>query len=400
MSHRTENFDGPGRLSAPSRRAILGPTLASIAFVLELTLVPLLLPVIQHQFNLSISELGWVFNSYGLAVAIGVLLGGWFSDTFGTRTIFSIGAACFASGSFLVAFAGSYEMLIFGRTLQGFGGGVFSPLIPLLLTRASPRRPGWILIVWGSVTGYVAAIAPLTYGQFLRNESWGLAFIFIGLLAVGAASALIGSRAAESGEPSSAQAADYSELLRSRNLWVMFCYVFCTYGAITYFLFRLPVWLTYNEFDTVSLGVVISTFWLSFATLSTLLRNKVDRSRVHQIMLAAPVLIAVGLSLSFQGEPLLVILASILIGSGLACSNAPSTQMILKFAPKGMSAVSTSLDITFARLGGVVTVMILAPIEIAFSIPALIALCVVACQCALIAIRGNVLDDATENPSL
>jgi len=34
--------------------------------------------------------------------------------------------------------------------------------------------------------------------------------------------------------------------------------------------------------------------------------------------------------------------------------------MVLKFAPEGMSAISTSLDITFARLGGVMTVAFLA----------------------------------------
>lgn len=387
---RTEDVDEIGIMAAPNRRSILGPIFASTAFVLELTLVPLLLPIIQQHFGLSLRELAWVFNSYGLSVAIGVLLGGWFGDTFGTRTVFNVGAVSFAVGSFLVATAGNFEALIVGRALQGLGGGIFSPLIPLLLTRATPHRPGWVLIVWGSVTGYVAAIAPLVYGRLHGGTGWEMAFWFLGLLTVGAAFILGSSRATEKSEHVPVMHTDYSALMRSRNLWLMFCYIFCTYGAITFYLFRLPIWLTSNDFSAVSIGFVVSTIWLSFAIVGTLLRNKVDKPLVRKIMLAAPGLIAVGLPLSIYGETLPTLaLASVLVGSGLACSNAPSTQMVLRFAPKGMSALSASLDISFARLGGVATVTILASSELAFAMPAIFLLCLVAFLTALIAIRRD-----------
>ncbi len=85
-------------------------------------------------------------------------------DIFDTKRIFGAGVLFFATGSAIVAYAGSYEFIITGRILQGFGGGgVFSPLIPLLLTMLSPRRPGKILIVWGSLAGYATAVAPLFY---------------------------------------------------------------------------------------------------------------------------------------------------------------------------------------------------------------------------------------------
>ncbi len=146
------------------------------------------------------------------------------------------------------------------------------------------------------------------------------------------------------------QVASYSKLLRSRDLWVMFGYVFCTYGSITYYLFRLPLWLSDNQFQVVSIGLSLSILWLSFSVVSTLLRNQVDEPHVRKILLAAPVLIASGFPLAyFCHEITCLALASILVGSGLACSNAPSTQLILKFAPKGMSAASASLDITFAQ---------------------------------------------------
>lgn len=392
LSHHADNHLGAAQDAARSPKAVLAPIIASTAFVLELTLVPLLLPMIQQQFGLTISDLAWVFNAYGLAVAMGVLLGGWFGDIFGTRTVFTVGAVGFASGSLLVAISGNFEMLLAGRILQGLGGGIFSPLVPILLTRASPEKPGWILIIWGSVTGYVAAVVPLVYGHFAGTDRWEGAFMFIAFLTICAAFIIFEPRSVKETVTRAPQEKNYALLVGSRDLWAMFCYVFCTYGAITFYLFRLPVWLTASGFDAVSIGFLISIMWFSFATVGTLLRNKVDKAVLYKIMLAAPVLIAAGLSLSFFDAPLLVLaLASILIGSGLACSNAPSTQMILSFAPKGMTAISASLDITFARVGGVATVAILAPAEFIFAIPAIVLLCALGFVCGLIAIKGHLL---------
>ena len=85
MGSHTPNIDSSPSVADTSRVAILGPIAANIAFVMELTLVPLLLPAIQMQFGLSVADLAWVFNSYGIAVAVGVLFGGWLGDAFDTR---------------------------------------------------------------------------------------------------------------------------------------------------------------------------------------------------------------------------------------------------------------------------------------------------------------------------
>ncbi|MEI4232853.1 MFS transporter [Roseovarius sp. D22-M7] len=368
--------------------AIVGPIAANVAFVIEITLVPLLLPAIQQQFGLTIGDLGWVFNSYGLAVAIGVLFGGWWGDAFHTNKVFGLGVALFAIGSLLVAAADSFDALIMARILQGLGAGIFSPLVPLLLTRASPRKPGRMLIVWGSVAGYVAAFAPVLYGSILSEYSWTLAFILNAIIATIALVILTGSTIAARPRNRPAAKRNYSELFRARDLWVAFLYVFCTYGTITYYLFRLPIWLSNNAVGEAGIGLVLSVVWLAFSILSALLRNLVDKPHVRTIMLAAPLLILVALPALFYSWGLLpVLLSAVLIGAGLACSNAPSTQMILRFAPKGLSAVSTSLDITFARFGGIATVATLAATRPSHAAAALSILCLVAACCALAAGR-------------
>lgn len=371
-----------GGLAVP-RLAIIGPIAAYLAFVMDLTIIPLLLPDIQSQFGLSVGDLAWVFNSYGAAVAVGVLFCGYFGDTFNIRRIFGLGVALFAAGALVSATAQTYETLIAGRLLQGFGSGVFSPLVPIFLTRTSPETPGRALILWGSIAGYIAAFAPLLYGNFLGDHSWRLALVFIAIIAASALVLLIGSQVSQEPKPSTSRKRDYREILRSRDLLVTFAYVFCTYGSITYYLFRLPVWLSENEIGASGIGLVLSVAWLTFSSISTLLRNLVDSHHIQGIMRIAPLLIAVGVLLLFghQSFPL-VALSSVLIGAGLACSNAPSTQLILRFAPVGMTAVSTSLDITFARLGGIVTVSILAGIDGGYAGLAICVLCLLAAICA------------------
>lgn len=351
---------------------------------MELTLVPLLLPSIQEQFDLTITQLAWVFNSYGMAVAVGVLLGGWLGDAFNTKRVFALGVLFFASGSTVVAFAGNYESIMIGRTMQGFGGGVFSPLIPILLTRAAPERPGRVLIVWGSIAGYVAASAPLFYSTVLVGYGWSLAFLIFAMVAIVAMVIVHQSDGSDETPNHVGPKPSYLEILTSRDLMILFVYVFCTYGSITYYLFRLPLWLSENDFKVASIGLTLSILWLSFSTMSTLLRNKVDAPHIRRILTAAPALIALGFSLVYFCDNIICLaLSAALVGAGLACSNAPSTQLILRFAPRGMSAASASMDITFARLGGVATVTLLAQSQFWYATLWIVALGVFALLCAM-----------------
>lgn len=369
--------------------AIMGPVSVQIAFVMELTLVPILLPSIQADFGLSLGQVAWVFNAYSTAMAVGILACATGGDRLKSSKVFGFGVLFFLAGSVLIYAATSNEVLLAGRVLQGFGAGLFSPLIPVLLTQASPDRPGRTLILWGSTAGYVAALAPLACGFFLTDENWNLAFLLIAMVAVVAVFSLLVTQSHVETTPTANRKNPFSALLEARELWLTLGYVFTTYGAITYFLFRMPLWLAEAGRDTASIGIVLSVLWLSFSTLSTLLRNWVDNDRLKPIMIAAPILIALGLILALSANTPSLIVSACLIGCGLACSNAPSTQLVLRFAPKGLTALATSLDITMARLGGIVTVTLLADIGLGVSVSAVILSCLLAVAFAiLVANRG------------
>jgi predicted MFS family arabinose efflux permease len=371
---------------APSIRAVIGPIAVSTAFVIDLTLVPMLLPAIQVFFQISVSELAWVFNAYGAAVACGVILGGWLGDLFGLRRVFAAGIVAFAIGAIVVACARDFNILIAGRVLQGFGGGVFSPLVPVLLTRAFPEQPGKILIIWGSITGYVAASAPILLGGMIADTGWQTAFFLFALISA-AALTLNWKTLPESQERTRKAPTNLRALFRAQNLWLVYAYIFCTYGAITFYLFRTPLWLVEMSHSVNATGVVLSVFWLSFSIVSTLLRNVVDGPTVRSVMLASPLLIALSFIVLFISTDLVwAMFSAAMIGTGFACSNAPSTQLVLRMAPRQMSAFSASLDITFARAGGIATVAFLAQSSFEFSLAAIFGIALLAIL-ALVAVK-------------
>ncbi len=127
--------------------AVLSPILASAAFVMELTLVPIVLPLLQTELELTVQELARFYNVYGIAVAIAVLLGGYLGDTLGLLAVYIVGILLFIAGGVILTIAASELTFIMGRIVQGFGGGLFSPIVPVLLTSILSERPGKILII-------------------------------------------------------------------------------------------------------------------------------------------------------------------------------------------------------------------------------------------------------------
>ncbi len=324
-----------------SRKIIFGSIAVSIAFVMELTLVPLFLPVIQAEFGLSIPALAWFFNSYGIAVALGVLVGGWLGANYDIKRTFTLGVLFFALGSAAVVVSENYQVITFARAIQGFGGGVFSPLVPILLTRVSPDRPGKILILWGSVSGYAAALAPLLYSSFLAGFGWTLAFAMFAVVSICALVVIQRSPIPHEGPTVCDGRIDIARVFQSRRLWLMFGYIFCTYGSISFYLFYVPIRLDENGVTIMSIGLTLSIMWLTFSFVSTLLRNAIDEPHVRSILTIAPIFIAVGFGLAQYSDSLVLwALSSICVGVGLACSNAPSTLLVLKFAPEGTSAIA------------------------------------------------------------
>ena len=104
--------------------ALIVLCMGDLMIVLDTTIVNVALPSIGEDLGFSETSLAWVVNAYLLTFGGFLLLGGRLGDLFGHRRLFLIGLVLFTAASLACGLAGSQEMLIAARAVQGLGGAL------------------------------------------------------------------------------------------------------------------------------------------------------------------------------------------------------------------------------------------------------------------------------------
>jgi EmrB/QacA subfamily drug resistance transporter len=165
-----------GAQAAPSHRwwvlAVIG--LAQLMVVLDATVVNIALPSAQKALAFSNSDRQWVVTAYSLAFGSLLLLGGRLADLIGRKVVFLIGVAGFALSSALAGAAGSFEMLVSGRALQGLFGALLAPAALSLLntTFTETRERAKAFGIYGAIAGAGGGIGLLLGGVLTEHLSW------------------------------------------------------------------------------------------------------------------------------------------------------------------------------------------------------------------------------------
>ncbi|MBI5679920.1 MAG: MFS transporter [Methanobacterium sp.] len=144
---------------------------------LDIGIVGPALPAIKSFFAVNERIVSWIFAIYILFFMIGTPLMAKLSDMYGRRTIYVIDILLFAIGSIITAFSFSFEMLLLGRAIQGFGaGGIFPVASAFIGDTFPPEKRGSALGIIGSVFGLSAVFGPILGGLLL---SYGWQWLFI-----------------------------------------------------------------------------------------------------------------------------------------------------------------------------------------------------------------------------
>jgi len=156
--------------------------------LLDITIVNVALPSIEHAFHASLSDLQWVLDAYALMLAALLLTSGSLADLFGRRIVFAVGIAAFTAGSLLCGVATDPLFLILARAFQGIGGAVmFATSLALLANAFHGRDRGTAFGIYGAVTGVAVAVGPVLGGVLTTDASWRWIFFVnvpIGILAL------------------------------------------------------------------------------------------------------------------------------------------------------------------------------------------------------------------------
>src|ERR1700727_121794 len=109
----------PGSQGAAKWWALAAVSLAAFMTYLDNNIINVAIPTIQHDLHLSIAGLEWVVSSYLLTLAGLLLVGGRLADVYGRRRLFLLGMAVFTLSSLAAGLAGSGDVLIAARAVQG-----------------------------------------------------------------------------------------------------------------------------------------------------------------------------------------------------------------------------------------------------------------------------------------
>lgn len=154
--------------------AILGSAMTFI----DSTAVNVSLPVLQRELHTTAEQTQWVIEGYALFLSALILLGGALGDLYGRRLIFEIGIFIFAVSSLACALAGSIDVLIAARCVQGIGGALSTPGSLALISAAySGGARGRAIGTWSGFSALTSAAGPVIGGWLTQEYSWRYVFV-------------------------------------------------------------------------------------------------------------------------------------------------------------------------------------------------------------------------------
>jgi len=144
---------------------------------LDTSIVSLVLPALEVQFNASLNNVQWVAIIY-LLVLTGLLTPlGRVADELGRKALYTGGFLVFIVGSALCGFAPNLWTLIVARAMQALGGAMLQANSVALITAAVPREKlGRAIGVQATAQALGLAIGPAVGGFLIAWLNWRWVF--------------------------------------------------------------------------------------------------------------------------------------------------------------------------------------------------------------------------------
>ncbi|HKN93787.1 MAG TPA: MFS transporter [Thermoleophilaceae bacterium] len=182
-------------MTADNRRwaSLMVVCLAQLMIVLDVTIVNVALPSIQHDLHFSQANLTWVVNAFLVTFGSLLLLAGRLGDLVGRKRVFLTGVVVFTLASLLCGMAPSEGFLIGARFLQGIGAAAQASVILAIIVTEFPRPDerarAMSAYVFVSVAG--GSLGLLAGGLLTEALSWH--WVFFVNLPIGAATFALGN---------------------------------------------------------------------------------------------------------------------------------------------------------------------------------------------------------------
>lgn len=140
--------------------------------------VPPSIPSVRDTLGASLGEAGWLLSLVNLTAAVGGMAIALTVDRFGHRRLVVLGTALCCAASLAGAFAGSIDLLLVWRFLEGLGFIVVTVSVPTLVLRVTtPPDRHRAMTIWTSYMPAGAGSMMLVAAVILPGTSWRAAWL-------------------------------------------------------------------------------------------------------------------------------------------------------------------------------------------------------------------------------
>lgn len=398
--------------------------LSLVMVVMSVAGLNVALPSVQRDLDVTASDLQWIIDVYALVFAALLLPAGALGDRFGRKRALILGLVIFASGSVVGGIGTSATQIVVGRVITGVGAAFVMPAtLSLLTTIFPPEERRKAIAMWAGFAGAGGALGPIVSGALLEAFWWGSALL-ANVPVVLAVLVAVWIFSPSSRDPEATPLDPVGPVLSLVGLgalvfgiiegpergWssaeVLSAFTVATVGLGSFVAWErrsahpmLPLGLFRDRRMSVGSGVVTVAFFVMFgffflftlylqfvrgysplsaglATLPMALtlvavapRSAVlgERLGTGPVMATGFVLVAAGfgvLALVDPGTPYaLLVVALVLLGSGMSLTAAPATGSIMSAVPQAKAGVGSAVNDTTREVGGALGIAVLGSIS-------------------------------------
>lgn len=353
----------------PRRRVLLLLIALAIITFLDRISIAVAGPRIQADLHITPERWGWVIGAFVLAYGIFEIPTGALGDRMGQRSVLTRIVLWWSGFTCLTGVATGFAPLLATRFLFGAGEAGAYPNMSGVIVRWFPlreraRTQGFI---WAA-SRFGGALAPLIVVPLQSALGWRMTFVFLG--AIGVVWALFW-RALYQDRPAGGAAelpglhasVPWSELLRQRQLWLIFMMYFCYAWGSWFYFGWFPVYLvkaagfseaemglfTALPFLAGAMGNVVGGFLCDW--LAVRFGLKTGRRLVGFASLAVSALLLVAMTLT-RNKSAIVVLST--LGFGVADLMLPAAWAVCLDVGHRYAGVVTGTMNSAGQLGGFV----------------------------------------------
>lgn len=335
--------------------------LCQLVHFITFSAMPLLLPLIREDLNISFTQAGLLSAAATLSYALGQIPAGYLSDRYGPRRLLFIGLMGWSAFSLCFGLVHAFWLALLIQLLAGaFRALLFAPGLALLASWFPPERRATAMSLY-MLGGFAGTIVLSLVGPLLTAlYGWRAAFMLFAALGIAAALAYNAmARDKPRTQPRQHLApGDVVQLFRHPIMWVCSGLQFVRFAVVTASNFWLPSLLMVDRGLSVQTAGLIVAMSAAFSAPSNTLGSYVsDRLRNPPLVIGSALLVLActsTLMVSVESIPLLLLVIAV-NAIFLQFYFGPLFLVPMEVLGARVAGTATGFSNLFANIGGFLT---------------------------------------------